>query len=159
MKRWKSEYFVEVIKYCQNEYKAKVIVTSAPNEKKIIEEINKLYNKNCLFLSDLSIREFCLLIARYHLLITVDTSAVHIAAATRTPTIALFGPTDPICWGPANKKNQIMVQTHIACQPCEKTIYNKVTLNQIQCPFEENYCLTQLSPEIVYTSIDKLIKG
>jgi heptosyltransferase III len=29
-----------------------------------------------------------------------DTSVTHLAAATGTPTIALFGPSDPVVWGP-----------------------------------------------------------
>lgn len=29
-----------------------------------------------------------------------DTSITHLAAATGAPTVALFGPTDPITWGP-----------------------------------------------------------
>ena len=29
-----------------------------------------------------------------------DTSVTHLAAATGTPTVALYGPTDPRLWGP-----------------------------------------------------------
>src|SRR5207253_2163549 len=29
-----------------------------------------------------------------------DTSVTHVAAATGTPTVALYGPTDPRLWGP-----------------------------------------------------------
>lgn len=38
------------------------------------------------------------------LYIGADTGITHLAAATDTPTIALFGPTDPNIWSPKNAK-------------------------------------------------------
>jgi predicted lipopolysaccharide heptosyltransferase III len=40
------------------------------------------------------------LIDRAQLLVTVDSAPMHLAAATRTPQIALFGPTNPFHWRP-----------------------------------------------------------
>ncbi len=40
------------------------------------------------------------LVRRARLFIGPDTGATHVAAATGTDTIALFGPSDPVRWGP-----------------------------------------------------------
>lgn len=40
------------------------------------------------------------LLRQAHLFVGPDTAVTHIAAATGIPTIALFGPTNPIKWGP-----------------------------------------------------------
>ncbi len=40
------------------------------------------------------------LIARAQFYVGPDTAVTHIAAATGVPTVALFGPTDPVKWGP-----------------------------------------------------------
>lgn len=40
------------------------------------------------------------LIEGARLFVGPDTSVTHLAAATGTPTIALFGPTPPVAWGP-----------------------------------------------------------
>lgn len=40
------------------------------------------------------------LIARAQFYVGPDTAITHIAAAAGVPTIALFGPTDPVKWGP-----------------------------------------------------------
>lgn len=40
------------------------------------------------------------LIARAQFYVGPDTAITHIAAATGVPTVALFGPTDPVKWGP-----------------------------------------------------------
>ncbi len=44
---------------------------------------------------------------RCDLFVGSDSVVTHLAAATGTPTIALFGPTDPRIWGPRGKKVEI----------------------------------------------------
>ncbi len=64
-----------------------------------------------------------------------DTSVTHLAAATGTPTVALFGPTDPRLWGPwpasglsqawepsgtiQHRGNVWLVQNPQPCLPCQ----------------------------------------
>ena len=45
-------------------------------------------------------RELATLTAHAKAYIGVDTANTHLAASTGTPTLALFGPTDPRLWGP-----------------------------------------------------------
>jgi heptosyltransferase-3 len=75
-------------------------------------------------------------IRRAKLFVGPDTSASHIAAATGTPTIALFGPTNPVRWGPwskdwaganpwrrtgsAKEGNVYLLQAITTCVPCSK---------------------------------------
>lgn len=65
-----------------------------------------------------------------------DTSVTHIAAATGTPTVALYGPTDPRLWGPwpaggldpvwnaagkiQTRGNVWLVQNPLPCLPCQQ---------------------------------------
>jgi ADP-heptose:LPS heptosyltransferase len=44
--------------------------------------------------------QFGAVIAALDLLVTNDTGASHIAAAAGTPSVVLFGPTDPRRWAP-----------------------------------------------------------
>lgn len=48
----------------------------------------------------LSLAQSADLIGRARLYVGPDTAVTHIAAATGTPTIALFGPSNPVKWGP-----------------------------------------------------------
>lgn len=52
------------------------------------------------FVGQLSLSESAELFKRAKLFIGPDTGATHVAAATGTPTIALFGPSSPVRWGP-----------------------------------------------------------
>jgi heptosyltransferase-3 len=48
----------------------------------------------------LSFPQVACLISRAALYVGPDTGTTHLAAATGTPTIALFGPSNPVRWGP-----------------------------------------------------------
>jgi heptosyltransferase III len=64
-----------------------------------------------------------------------DTAITHLAAATGTPTVALYGPTDPRIWGPwpvggldrpwvaagtiQQRGNVWLVQNPLSCLPCQ----------------------------------------
>jgi heptosyltransferase-3 len=64
-----------------------------------------------------------------------DTAITHLAAATGTPTVALYGPTDPRLWGPwplggldqpwaaagtiQRRGNVWLVQNPLPCLPCQ----------------------------------------
>jgi heptosyltransferase-3 len=48
----------------------------------------------------ISLAETACLLAQARLYIGPDTAVTHLAAAVGTPTIALFGPSDPVKWGP-----------------------------------------------------------
>ncbi len=48
------------------------------------------------------------LIRELDVLITVDSGPMHIAAAVGTPTVAVFGPTDPVKTGPFGKQHRVI---------------------------------------------------
>ena len=48
------------------------------------------------------------LIADARLLVTVDSAPMHLAAATQTPQVVLFGPTNPFHWRPRESPSLIL---------------------------------------------------
>jgi heptosyltransferase-3 len=50
-----------------------------------------------------SLAELAAVIGRAALYVGVDTGVSHIAAATGTPVVVLFGPSNPIAWGPCDR--------------------------------------------------------
>jgi len=79
--------------------------------------------------------ELAALIANARLYIGPDTAITHLAAASGTPTVALYGPTDPRLWGPwprggldpiwaaadtiQRRGNVWLVQNPLPCLPCQ----------------------------------------
>ena len=114
----------------------------------------------------LDFRQLSLLISRAQLYVGPDTVTTHLAAATGTPTVALFGPSNPVKWGPWPRGcdadtspwsmrgtqvvgNVALVQGVGACVPCLEE----------GCARHESsrsVCLQMLTADTVLESIDQL---
>jgi heptosyltransferase-3 len=89
------------------------------------------------------------LIANARVFVGPDTSVTHIAAATGTPTVALYGPTDPRLWGPwpvggldtpwesagtVQRRNNVwLVQNPQPCLPCQMEGCDRHIMSHSRC--------------------------
>ncbi|MBS0606139.1 MAG: putative lipopolysaccharide heptosyltransferase III [Verrucomicrobia bacterium] len=64
------------------------------------------------------LKELSALIVFSKALITVDSVPLHIASATKTPVVALFGPTSDQNWGPWMNPRAKVVAQQFSCRPC-----------------------------------------
>ena len=92
-----------------------------------------------------SLRETFALYRRIQLLLTVDSSPIHVGAAAGVPNIVgVFGPTNERQWGPHNSEVKFQpVLMDLPCRPC----YAKVC--------EHNNCRTQLTGEQIAAAVAK----
>ena len=107
------------------------------------------------------------LVSRARIYVGPDTSMTHIAAALGVPTVALYGPTNCVKWGPwprghaadANpwrrlgtqrRGNVVLLQGTIACVPCHLEGCDRHV---------ESYsdCLQQLPPSRVIAAVEEII--
>lgn len=68
-----------------------------------------------------SLRELACLIKDCDVLVTNDSGPMHIAAAFKTPLIALFGSTDDQVTGPYGQ-NKSVINKRVKCSPCFKRV-------------------------------------
>lgn len=120
-----------------------------------------------------SLAELTPLIEGAALFVGPDTSVTHLAAATGTPTVALFGPSDPIVWGPVpiqwhgkrdertpwqrkrplqHAGNVWLVQGEGDCVPCMGEGCDKHRDSRSQC-------LDELSAERVIDAVERALDG
>jgi lipopolysaccharide heptosyltransferase II len=57
-------------------------------------------------------------VRRFEVLVTNDTGPMHVAAAVKTPVVALFGPTEPSRTGPYGQMGGVMRRADLECVPC-----------------------------------------
>lgn len=150
---WKLGRFAEVTDYIIKSHNIPVILTGSADEKFIAEKIiHQTKNKKKIFNAAgyFTIPEFTDLIYRAKLVISIDTSTIHIAELVGTKTIALFGPTFVeeigLYGDPANQINLY--------HP-EKAIRNR---SKGSAPDEENKSMNSITSEEVINAIDKLLK-
>jgi len=99
----------------------RAVLTAAPNavELGMIERILSLARSTPVNLAGrLSLKELAALTAQARVFVGVDSAPMHIAASQGTPTVALFGPSGEIAWGPWQVAHRVVAsQTH-PCRPC-----------------------------------------
>lgn len=116
-KCWPSEKSAELVDRLAADGHS-VVVTGAPGERDLVEEILARTRTPVVNLvGRLSIKELGALIARAQLFVGVDSMPMHLAAAMRVPTVALFGPTYDREWGPWGVPQRIVTTDH-SCRPC-----------------------------------------
>lgn len=89
--------------------------------------------------------------------VAVDTGLGHLAAALATPTISLFGATNPQLTGSYGKGQVHLIGRYPACIPCLKKHCSYQPTEQDKQQFdlakESPLCFSQLQPEVVLEKI------
>ena len=118
-KCWPAEQNAELIDRLASEgHRVVITCASDPDEQALVEEIlRKAGSKPLNLAGKLSIKELGAVTARARLFVGVDSMPMHLAAAMGTPTVALFGPSGELEWGPWNVAQRVVTSAH-ACRPC-----------------------------------------
>ena len=121
-KRWPEGRYVKVIDYLTSTHDARVFLDGTEQDYPLCKAISAFTAKPCTNLaSQHSVRVLCALIKVADLVIASDSGPIHIAAATRTPAIAIFGPTDPRIWAP--KSSHLKILRKSDCPPCNNPYF------------------------------------
>jgi predicted lipopolysaccharide heptosyltransferase III len=102
-KFWNAQRWAEVINYAGNKHDIDLVLTGGTSklEQVHISDIkSKVRHQVVDFSAKTDLLTLAALISRARLVITVDSAPMHLAAATRTPQVILFGPTNPFHWRP-----------------------------------------------------------
>ena len=99
----------------------------------------------------LPLRVSAALLARAAALVTNDSAPMHLAQATGTPTLAIFGPTVPAFgFGPRGPQDLVLEVDSLACRPCSAH-------GPLVCPLGHHHCMTQLDVVRVHQALRQLL--
>ncbi len=120
--RWPPERFAVVAETIITQFNARVILLGGPAEADIAAYIAGRISSDVLNLAGKTpVDALPYIMSRMNLLITNDSGPMHVAAAAKTPLVALFGPEDPRIFGPYTKPERYRVLRHEepSCRPCQ----------------------------------------
>ncbi|MFQ5646866.1 MAG: glycosyltransferase family 9 protein [bacterium] len=154
-KRWPVERLAGLCRRVLRETGWKIILFWAPGDKQLasvcMDGLRKNFKETAPAPQRIALApptdmiELAAFFKRLDLLVAVDTGPLHLAAALGIPTVALFGPTDPVRNGPLGNRN-IVVHHRLDCSGCYKR----------DCPSPR--CMESISVDEVYRSCIKLEK-
>jgi len=142
---WPIERYIELMSWVYNSYRLIPVIIAAEEESEKVRVILKKI-KYAIDTSKLELFIKMFLIKHSRLLICPNTGPMHMGAALRCPTVAIFGPQSEVCWGYKWEKFKI-VKTDISCRPC----------NRHKCRFSQVKCMDNISVEEVFRFVKCLL--
>ena len=147
LREWMPNRFAVIGDRIINDFNAQVLIFGGPDEGELVNHVAHLMaERPTAFPVHLPIRQFSALIEMCDLFITNDTGPMHIAAAMRTPTIALFGPGNHTRFQPLDHIHSTL-RHHVPCNPCK----------QFTDKCKDNICMKLITVDEVWATVqDKL---
>ncbi|MFI4910556.1 MAG: lipopolysaccharide heptosyltransferase II [Sedimentisphaeraceae bacterium JB056] len=147
-KCWPVENYAEAADYLVDKYNACVVVSVAPNERRISSKICSISRHRLIDLanSPLNMGQLKALIGKADLVIANDTGPRHIAIALDRKVITMFGPNDPK-WTDSKHTKEIQLVTDVDCAPCQKA----------ECPKGDAECMRNITVENVCKAAGELL--
>ncbi|MBI5560474.1 MAG: glycosyltransferase family 9 protein [Deltaproteobacteria bacterium] len=97
-----------------------VVFTGVGGDSGYIEGIRaKMKNPSLNLAGKTDIKTLAGVFSEAGVVVSCDSGAMHLASATGTPVVAIFGPTDPSYTGPFNK-NSLVITSGADCAPCRR---------------------------------------
>ncbi len=147
LREWMPDRFASIGDKLVEKYDAQVIIFGGPKEGELVRTVANLMQHPAIpFAGNLQIRQLAACIEKCDLFLTNDTGPMHIAAAVRTPTVALFGPGDHIRFQPLGESNTV-IRHDVSCSPCK----------QFTEKCKDNICMKQITVDEVWDSICRKI--
>jgi heptosyltransferase-2 len=149
-KRWYPERFAEAAVAVAREKNWSVALFGGAGEAALAREVEGLVRAAGVrvenFAAKTRLREFIAEVARCNVMLTNDSGAMHVAYAVGTPSVTVFGPTDPAGTGPVGATARI-VREAVDCAPCKLR----------ECPIDHR-CMKAISAERVAREALVLLK-
>ena len=117
-RRWLPQRFAAVAQQIQNDYDAEIILVGrAEDDGQQVQEL--LQGTAVDLVGETTLPQLADVIARANLFIGADSGVMHIAAATGTPVISIFGPSNAAAWRPwALDGRAEVLRSGVECSPC-----------------------------------------
>jgi predicted lipopolysaccharide heptosyltransferase III len=119
-KEWNDSKWIEIINWLGQDFAIPTVIVGSPEERPRAERLIQQCEAGAFNFAGLTtIGELACVLSLSRLHIGVDSAAPHIAAATGTPTITIYGPSSWKDWAPLGKDHRVILPDR-DCVPCHK---------------------------------------
>jgi len=148
-KRWPTEHFAKLAqKLVADSPTNQIILLGSKGDHALAENIelqasspSNIHN----WCGNTSLDEAMALIDISQAVVSNDSGLMHVAAALKTPQVAIFGSSDPHHTPPLSDRAKV-IWLNLPCSPCHKK----------ECPLGHLRCLKDISAEQVFSTIKTL---
>lgn len=144
-KRWPAPFFGRLAERLVREASLEILVTSGPGELELAREVASACRETLHLPQTRSLLQLAALVERARVFVSADTGPMHLASALGVPVVALFGPKDPVVYGPFGTRNRV-ISAPLPCAPCGRR----------RC--DDSRCMQSISPDQVFDAVLDLLE-
>jgi lipopolysaccharide heptosyltransferase II len=120
VKHWEEDKWAAAADILIEQLDARVVMTGSQHELPLVRRITgQMKHEAVITAGDTRIGQLAALFSRARVVLGPDSGPLHLATAVGVPTVALYGPADPVefgSWGSSDK--HIILTSDIGCRPC-----------------------------------------
>lgn len=152
LKMYPEPLRTELVKALAARYSRVFLFSGGGQEAEYCQKMAEQYPSVTSVFKKVSMGEEVALMSHLDLMITMDSSAMHMASLAGVPLVAIWGATHPAigysAWGADPEKNYI--QSGRACRPC--SVYGEG-----KCPYKDLPCMRDISVEDILAKAGQLL--
>ena len=156
VKQWPVARWGQVAARLQEDYGAEILITGSIADRPLAEKLGRELPRRGYDMSGrLSVRETLAVIGGLDLFLSPDTGPMHMACLADTPSVSVFGPSDPGRYfsAPEGARHRI-VRHDLWCSPC-----NLIRRPPAECAGPEPpECLGAVTAEEVYAAAREVLQ-
>lgn len=158
VKQWPVERWAQLAARLERECGATIVITGTEGDRPLAKKVAHALGKLSFDLTGkLNVRETLAVIEKLDLFLSPDTGPMHMACAVGTPSVAVFGPSDPARYFSGGDglhgSRHVVVRTELWCSPC-----NLIRKPPAECDGPEPpECLRLVTVEQVYAEAQGLL--
>jgi ADP-heptose:LPS heptosyltransferase len=155
VKQWDPARWAAVVARLEREFGATIVVTGAEADRPLAQAVGRDLRAKAVDLTGrLDVRETMALIADLDLFLSPDTGTMHMACAVGTPSVTVFGPSDPVRYFSGRGPRHVAVSAPLWCSPC-----NLIRKPPAECAGPEPpECLRLVGVEDVHLQASRLLR-
>jgi heptosyltransferase II len=154
VKQWDLAAMARAVTIVAARLGGSLVITGGPGERAIADELRGHLPPDVRVIDlvgQLPLGTLAAVLARLTIFVSPDTGPMHLAAALGTPTVGIFGPSDPRRWGPLGPATRV-VRSGIWCSPC-----NLIRQPPARCTGHVPDCLAAVTPDMVADAAFSLV--
>ena len=152
-RKWCIDYWIELAQLLLAKYDAEIFVVGGKEDEANVQELLKKIPEIKSFAGKLSLPETAAILSCADIVISGDTGPLHIASATGTTCVGLYGCCSVSRSGPYGIKHKT-IKSQYPCSPCDKR-----RCQLIKSDIDDTPCMREIKPEKVLNLVDTILKN
>lgn len=154
-RRWLPEHFAAVADALHERYQAQIVLVGTPEDGADAVRA-RMTTRPVDLTGKTTLTQLADVLRSADLFIGADSGVMHLAAAVRTPIIALFGSSNARAWGAWSPQGAVaLLQSDVLCSPCSYVGHSVGA--RMGCAART--CMKTITPAQVLAAADALLTG